>query len=436
MFKHRPSKIKYLTTVQTVDELHKNFVFDVKTKQNNLPMLKNQLTELKTLSVQLEKMDIKSTDDIRKKALIKTKINDMEIEIKKIDRNSDFLEYVGKTGDLLINYYDTSPNIHYTTNLDDNSSVELSEVAQLNVVEDPIDDIHKMDKLKHLNQLSQKERKLKKPIKKRKTNNNSSICLMTFFNQNTKEQPDFELKINRATIQDKYLTLTNKNYTCEKSKIDKKIMCKKCIIEKTYLQSDGSYVCKQCGDTEYKILEIEAVGLKDTNVEKQKYPYKKINHLKEKLNQFQSKESIDVPDDICNIVKAEMKKQLISIDKCTPSKIRNILKKNRMTIYYEHLQQIYGKITGKEPIILSREVEECIINMFQNMQTSFSKHCPVGRSNFLNYSYVLNKMFCVLGLFEHAKYFPLLKSKEKLREQDNIWQKICKDLGWSFYSSF
>jgi hypothetical protein len=37
---------------------------------------------------------------------------------------------------------------------------------------------------------------------------------------------------------------------------------------------------------------------------------------------------------------------------------------------------------------------------------------------------------------EHAKYFNLLKSKEKLREQDFIWKKICTDMQWKFHSSF
>jgi hypothetical protein len=33
------------------------------------------------------------------------------------------------------------------------------------------------------------------------------------------------------------------------------------------------------------------------------------------------------------------------------------------------------------------------------------------------------------------KYFPLLKSKEKLIEQDDIWKKICNELQWEFVPS-
>ena len=33
---------------------------------------------------------------------------------------------------------------------------------------------------------------------------------------------------------------------------------------------------------------------------------------------------------------------------------------------------------------------------------------------------------------EYLIYFPLLKSREKLFEQESIWRKICEDLNWEF----
>jgi len=131
-----------------------------------------------------------------------------------------------------------------------------------------------------------------------------------------------------------------------------------------------------------------------------------------------------------------LRKKKIRPENSTPSDIKSILKKNRLTSYYEHLQQIYCIISGANPITLPREVEETIINMFQAMQESFRSHCPSSRSNFLSYSYVLNKLFRILKMPEHAKYFSLLKSKEKRREQDIIWGKICRDMRWKFYPSF
>jgi len=43
----------------------------------------------------------------------------------------------------------------------------------------------------------------------------------------------------------------------------------------------------------------------------------------------------------------------------------------------------------------------------------------------LSYSYVLYKFCELLSEDKYLKYFPLLKSKEKLYQQDVIWKKIC-----------
>jgi hypothetical protein len=114
---------------------------------------------------------------------------------------------------------------------------------------------------------------------------------------------DIKLTINKATLQEQYLILTDKNYACEKIRFKKQIYCSICKIEKILFQSEGAYKCTKCGETEEVIMESEIPSHADLSNEKQKYPYKKINHLKEKLSQFQSKESIDVPDEICAIIK-------------------------------------------------------------------------------------------------------------------------------------
>ena len=45
------------------------------------------------------------------------------------------------------------------------------------------------------------------------------------------------------------------------------------------------------------------------------------------------------------------------------------------------------------------------------------------------------RFFQILGLYEYLKYFPLLKSREKLHQQDQIWKKICAELKWEFIST-
>jgi len=103
--------------------------------------------------------------------------------------------------------------------------------------------------------------------------------------------------------------------------------------------------------------------------------------------------------------------------------------------YYEHIPHIISKLTGIPPPTISRETESTLKIMFKDIQKPFEKHCPKDRVNFLSYSYVLHK-FCQLLELDHLlEHFPLLKNRDKLRQQDNIWKNICADLRWEYISS-
>ena len=103
--------------------------------------------------------------------------------------------------------------------------------------------------------------------------------------------------------------------------------------------------------------------------------------------------------------------------------------------YYEHINYIINRINGIPTPQFSPELEEKLCSMFRDIQGPFLKHCPKDRKNFLSYSYVLYKFFQILGLNEYLKFFPLLKSREKLYIQDQIWKKICEELNWQFIPS-
>jgi hypothetical protein len=402
--KHKPIKSKHLAIVQTLDELHKD-------------------------------------------------------KMSKLCSNFDKLEYISKTGDLLMNYYNQVAGSYYNTGTLDSSNTDTdSDDDDIeSIIENSDDDCEEdenkkscSDALKKLHEMSQKAKKVKKQIKKRRPTVNpghtrSIFSFMEKENENEqvdenkipeKEKQNEQKNLSRAMLFDQYRMLIDKSYACTKVKNSKVVMCSQCNEEKILDQEEGSYICKICGESECIIIENETCGHKDPTTDKQKYPYKRMNHLKEKLNQFQSKETADVPSCVYEKVFSELRKKRIRPQDVSSSDIRKILKTNRLNIYYEHIQQIYCKVTGCQPMTLTREIEEKIISMFQAMQGPFRIHCPKDRDNFLNYSYVLNKLFRMIGLEKYSKYFGLLKSKEKLRGQDAIWVKICKDLNWKYHSSF
>ena len=121
-----------------------------------------------------------------------------------------------------------------------------------------------------------------------------------------------------------------------------------------------------------------------------------------------------------------------NLDEITHEKVRALLKKLDKNKYYEHAPYIATILGGITPPTMDQPLEDKLRLMFHKIQAPFEKHKPAARKNFLSYSYVLYKMCELLGEDMYLPCFPLLKSKEKLYIQDQIWRKICEELEWEF----
>jgi hypothetical protein len=170
----------------------------------------------------------------------------------------------------------------------------------------------------------------------------------------------------------------------------------------------------------------------ETNVH---FAYKRINHLREILAQVQAKESCEIPDEIINKIRYEIKKQKKDVTKITNDKIKQYLKTLNYSKYYEHTQQITHIITGKPPPVITPELTEKLITMFMEIQEPFNKLKKDDQKNFFTYNYILYKFCELLGETETMQLFTLLKSRNKLFARDSLWKQICKYKGWPFYPS-
>ena len=241
--------------------------------------------------------------------------------------------------------------------------------------------------------------------------------------------------IDKSSLVDKYMSIINKKYVRNVEDEDIEI-CKNCKNQMTCLQHDAIIICNICGYQELLLVEQNRPILKQNTKDTSHFSYKRINHFREWCNQVQGKESTDIPDEIFEKILTEIKKEKILDTKTiTYNKMRDILKRLRINKYYEHINYIINRINGIPTPQFSQELEDKLCNMFRNIQAPFLKHCPKDRKNFLSYSYVLYKFFQILGLNEYLKYFPLLKSREKLYVQDQIWKKICGELNYEIIPS-
>ena len=284
-----------------------------------------------------------------------------------------------------------------------------------------------------------KKRHPKQPVEKK--------SILQFLSEdisgNIVEQPVKTVIHEKGTLRDQYLTLIDSSYACNKIKMSPIKMCQKCNQELTLIQSEGMFLCQGCGSFNSIIIESEVPSHKDSINEKRKYPYNPINHLIEKLNQFQAKQTTKIPSNIYDIVKKEIKKNMLEINELTPEIVQDILKKYKLELFYEHHYLIFSHITETPPPSLTRDDEDDIKKKFKMTELPFKLFKPDMRNNYQSYSYVLHKIFLIKAeednnphMLINAKYFKLLKSRDKLKKHDNIWKKICKYNNWPFHSSF
>ena len=240
----------------------------------------------------------------------------------------------------------------------------------------------------------------------------------------------------RATLQNEYLLMMDKEYACSVSKPSLIRKCKGCNVDKTIVYNESILACPICGDSDEIFIESDIPSHRETFNEKPKYPYRRICHCIEKLNQFLCKGTANVPPEVFNILNGEVDKHGLNPEEITIKFLEKMLKKHRLSDYYEYIMFIYSKITKTPPQTITREEYEIVLKMFVEADEVYEKkYKPKNRNNFLKYTFALNKIFLTIGKKNIAKHFKLLKSPVKMKEQERIWQLICNDLGWTYHSS-
>ena len=403
--KNKVKKKEDLNSRVTLDALHSDKIKQFNQNQSSLKKMEMELVVLRKKLSNYEKKKLKELTDeqIEDKFNIKENIEKLQDKVKSIKSKSEDIDYFLDTGNLLFQYYTIT-----------------NDIANGNVKKNTL-------KKKHSNDTNKSVMEYFKAVAD--TSSDSS--------EDEQKPANSQKKVfqSRANIYDQYMIKTDSNFVLknEDSSID---ICQQCGVEKTLYISDGKLICNLCGEETTILVDSDKPSYKDPPREVSYFAYKRINHFNEWLAQFQAKESTDIPQDVYDNIIIELKKErIINMSELTPQKLREILKKLKKNKYYEHIPHIINKLNGIPPPVMSRETEEELRRMFKEIQLPFHKYCPANRKNFLSYSYVLHKFVQLLELDEFLPCFMLLKSREKLHQQDQIWKKICGHLKWQYIPS-
>lgn len=261
-------------------------------------------------------------------------------------------------------------------------------------------------------------------------------------NKKKKDTSQFLVELNKSTnkgsICKKYMEeCCNVAFTKPQKIVDiDSLLCNECGVVREIISAEAIAVCPSCGRTKPYQDRTQFHEFSEEVEITSPFAYKRVNHLREWLAQMQAKESTIPPQEVIDALLIELKKNRIQDPNLiTRDRIKGYLKKLRLQKQYEHIPSIINKICGLPPPVITQELENKLIGMFEEIQLPFEKHCPPDRSNFLSYSYTLYKMCELLGEKHLLSNFSLLKSREKLYIQDKIWEGICKELNWNFIPS-
>jgi len=263
-------------------------------------------------------------------------------------------------------------------------------------------------------------------------NQTKAKMLNIFFKQNNDDNIDENVKNKLDNNIKKYLTNIDDGYLNINDYINDTHKCDNCIIgEMIIIIHEGNMICNNCSKIIRYLIEYDKPSYKEPPKEVCFYAYKRINHFREILAQFQAKETTQISDEVILNIKKQIKKERIDLSQLDNNKAKDILKKLGYNKYYEHIPFIKDKL-GIKPPIMTQELEETLCNLFIDIQGPYAKYCPDNRVNFLNYYYTIYKLCELLNQKQFLPYFPMLKDREKRIEQDEIWKNICKELNWDY----
>ena len=250
--------------------------------------------------------------------------------------------------------------------------------------------------------------------------------------KNNDKDKDKNISENNKNLVQKYLSNIDETFLDMTAFVRETDICQYCYKgEMIPLDDEGVLICNVCAVSIPYLIENEKPSYKEPPKEVCFYAYKKINHFKEILAQFQGKETTQIPEEVIIQIQQQIKKERIGLEQLTHNKTKEILKKLGFNKYYEHIAFIKNKL-GIKPPIFSPELEDTLYNLFSEIQSPYAKTCPDYRVNFLNYYYVLFKICELLEETQYLHEIPLLKDREKLIEQDETWKKMCVELNWEF----
>jgi hypothetical protein len=194
--------------------------------------------------------------------------------------------------------------------------------------------------------------------------------------------------------------------------------------------SNGDYVCIDCGQVSkipVYVMSINESYVQFYGTNSSGSTYKRIHYCIDRLKQWTCRDS-----HLTKNVLDEIRDYLPSSGIVTKKTIRSALRLMGRAKDGEDWIFIQCRLTGMKTPDVDGELLEIMKRMFAGIEIAFEKCKPANRKCMVHYNYVFVRILQILNKPEYFKYFPLLKSKTKVRAIDDVWRDICRCMEFSY----
>lgn len=268
---------------------------------------------------------------------------------------------------------------------------------------------------------------------------------VSFFNTSKKDENhlsrnDFENK--KIELMDEFYDIAKKYIQIKsyKKEISQRYICD-CGNQSNYTETQNKIICNDCSNVhsvqsiQTSFKDIDRVNLS------QKYKYKKKVHFRDTVNQYQGKQNKRIDPKIFSILEEQFKiHNLVNNDgKTYFEKYSNITKEHiymflfetNNSNYYEDINMIHTHFTGIPCPDIS-DIEHLLYEDFDKVVDAYESLEDIERIHFLNGQYILYQLLRRRKVKVKESDFDILKTRERLVEHDEIYQKVCMKLEWTF----
>lgn len=192
-------------------------------------------------------------------------------------------------------------------------------------------------------------------------------------------------------------------------------------------------VCTKCGDCiSYQDPAAANAHHEQLHVSTKlqvRYAYKRLTHFRLWLQRVQGL------DDICPEAFKKIHRILQAYEPPhTSERIRRVVRECGYNEYYNSTAAVARRMGIPVQTFSANELSG-LESMFHDIEESFARmRCY--RQNMLSYSFILQRMFELLGITLTFDCIKEMKHPDKIHAADEVWKGICMDLDFPYHATY